>query len=53
MRSRRNELQSKCMKYLLRFIILVIFDLLRNLMCYFDHLYIELYTSKNYKNLML
>ena len=34
-------------------IILVIFDFLRSLMRYFDHLYIGLYTSKNYKKLIL
>ena len=28
-------------------------DFLRDLMCYFVHLYVKLYTSKNYKNLIL
>ena len=28
------------------------FNFFRNLICNFDHLYIELYTSKNYKKLI-
>ena len=36
--------------YFLHFTILATF-FLRNSMCYFDHLYIKLNTSKNYKNL--
>ena len=39
--------------YFLRSTILAIVDFLCNLMCYFNHLYIELYTSKIYKNLIL
>ena len=37
-------------KYFLRSTILAIFEFLRNSMCYFDHLYIELYTLKIIKN---
>ena len=39
--------------YFLRSTIVAIFNLLRNSICYFGHLYIELYISKNYKNWML
>ena len=35
-----------CINDTSRFIIFVIFDFLCNSICYFDHLYIELYTSK-------
>ena len=38
---------------LIRFIIITIFDFLRNLMFYFDNLYIKLCTSINYKKLIL
>ena len=40
-------------KYFFRFTIFATFDFLRSPMCYFDHLYIEIYISKNYKNLIL
>ena len=39
--------------YFLRSIILAKFDYLRNSICYYDRLYIKLYISENYKNLML
>ena len=40
-------------KYFIRSIIPATFDFLRNRMCYFDHLCIKLYTSKNYKRLIV
>ena len=46
-------LTQKLLLYFLRFTIFSTFDFLHNLMNYFDHLYIELYVSKNYKNLIL
>ena len=39
--------------FLINSTILAIFDLLRNLMCYFSHVYIEQYTFKIYKKLII
>ena len=50
----QNQLAAYIIKtYFHHSIILALFDFLRNLMCYFVHLYVELYTSKNYKKLIL
>ena len=45
----RNKLPLKRLIYFFRFTILARFDFLRKIMCYFNHLDIKLYTSKNYK----
>ena len=46
-----NRIMKVCI-YFYCVTILVTFDFSRNLMSYFDHLYIELYTFKNYKKLI-